>query len=196
MWQSPPVEWVKPNFDGASKGNPGPTGGGCLIRDSLSQLIFMMALDCGCTSNNIAEGMALLQGLGEIASFHWNKLWIEAQDIHGYEVEEIHSHLHGLMLDPKKLIGRCNIFDVAQGIFGANMLSNASGQFSLHLEHVELEQAWDRRGDEVKFHSHTILMVLQALAAGQKAIDDHLGLELPPEATVNFPCEGTSSEFD
>jgi hypothetical protein len=32
-WSPPPVGWVKLNFDGASRGNPGPTGIGCIINN-------------------------------------------------------------------------------------------------------------------------------------------------------------------
>ncbi|KAH9291235.1 hypothetical protein KI387_043572, partial [Taxus chinensis] len=82
------------------------------------------------------------------------------------------------------------------GIYSANMLSNSFGEFSLHLDHVKLEQAGDRRGAKANLHSYSILMVLQALTIGHKAIADHLGLVLPPEENVNFPYEGTSSESD
>ena len=31
-WVSPPIGWKKLNFDGASRGNPGKVGLGCIIR--------------------------------------------------------------------------------------------------------------------------------------------------------------------
>ncbi|KAF5447640.1 hypothetical protein F2P56_033179 [Juglans regia] len=34
-WQRPPEGWVKLNVDGSCRGNPGPSGGGGLIRDRL-----------------------------------------------------------------------------------------------------------------------------------------------------------------
>lgn len=33
MWKKPLEGWVKVNFDGASKGNPGPSGAGFIVRD-------------------------------------------------------------------------------------------------------------------------------------------------------------------
>lgn len=33
QWQAPPIDWATLNTDGASKGTPGPAGGGGVIRD-------------------------------------------------------------------------------------------------------------------------------------------------------------------
>ncbi|OIT27277.1 putative ribonuclease h protein, partial [Nicotiana attenuata] len=62
-WQKPPVGWVKLNVDGCSKGNPGPAGGGGLIRDHHGVLIGAFAEFYGDCSCNIAEAKAMMRGI-------------------------------------------------------------------------------------------------------------------------------------
>ncbi|KAH9310685.1 hypothetical protein KI387_025720 [Taxus chinensis] len=181
LWQLPPDGCVKLNFDGSSKGNLGPAGGGCLVRDSQGQPIFMLTLDCGTLSNNLAEGMALLQSLRETSSFQWKRLWIEGDS------KTIIDALSSC--SSKAWILNQIIQEILQRLFGFE-------EFSLHLDHIELEQAGEKRGAEANFHAHAVLRALKALVAGHKAIAGHLGLEFPPEVIVNFPCEGTSSKLD
>lgn len=59
----PPNDYVKINFDGASKGNPGPSGYGAVIRNSKGKILAMTAGHLGETTNNVAELTGLLQGL-------------------------------------------------------------------------------------------------------------------------------------
>jgi len=51
------------SFDGASKGNPGLTGGGGIIESPNAKTMISYALGLGIETNNIAEAMALWQGL-------------------------------------------------------------------------------------------------------------------------------------
>ena len=62
-WQHPREGWVKLNTDGASKGNPGPAGGGGLIRGPRGEIYEVFALNCGSCSCTKAELMAVLRGL-------------------------------------------------------------------------------------------------------------------------------------
>jgi ribonuclease HI/exonuclease III len=50
-------------FDGASKGNPGPSGGGGIIQDPNQGTVIKYAIGLGIDTNNWAEAMALWQGL-------------------------------------------------------------------------------------------------------------------------------------
>jgi len=36
-WRYPPIDWVKVNVDGCSKGNPGVAGAGGVIRDAMGK---------------------------------------------------------------------------------------------------------------------------------------------------------------
>jgi ribonuclease HI len=51
------------SFDGASKGNPGLAGGGGIIESPSAEIMMSYALGLGTETNNIAEAMALWQGL-------------------------------------------------------------------------------------------------------------------------------------
>jgi ribonuclease HI len=51
------------SFDGASKGNPGQAGGGGIIEKPSAEVLMRYAIGLGIASNNLAEAMALWQGL-------------------------------------------------------------------------------------------------------------------------------------
>ena len=52
-------------FDGASKGNPGAAGGGGVLYDPEGNLNLTYAWNLGIDSNNMAEALALWQGLSQ-----------------------------------------------------------------------------------------------------------------------------------
>ncbi|KAL0421826.1 UNVERIFIED_CONTAM: hypothetical protein Slati_3205500 [Sesamum latifolium] len=54
-WQQPRDGWCKLNGDGASKGNPGPSGAGGLIRDNHGRLVVALAEFLGEQTNMFAE---------------------------------------------------------------------------------------------------------------------------------------------
>ncbi|KAM3342700.1 hypothetical protein P3S68_027666 [Capsicum galapagoense] len=60
FWHQPNHWWVKLNVDGCSKGNPGPTGGGGIIRDHVGVMISAFAEFYGECCNNLAEAKAML----------------------------------------------------------------------------------------------------------------------------------------
>jgi hypothetical protein len=62
-WSPPPLHFIKANFDGASRGNPGPAGYGVVLRNSEGQILDMEAGFLGETTNNVAELTGLLRGL-------------------------------------------------------------------------------------------------------------------------------------
>jgi hypothetical protein len=61
-------------FDGASKGNPGPAGGGGFLLDPLGMLEVTYSWGLGIETNNMAEALALWQGLRLAASKSIQKL--------------------------------------------------------------------------------------------------------------------------
>ncbi|GLJ06474.1 hypothetical protein SUGI_0039990 [Cryptomeria japonica] len=62
-WKPPPIGWKKINFDGASKGNPGLSGYGTVVRDEEGNLVEVVCGQVGFVSNNIAKITALEEGL-------------------------------------------------------------------------------------------------------------------------------------
>jgi ribonuclease HI len=63
MWEAPETGYHKLNFDGASKGNPGPTGYGAVIRNTKGEILHIVAGNLGHNTNNAVEIWGLLRGL-------------------------------------------------------------------------------------------------------------------------------------
>ncbi|GLJ54395.1 hypothetical protein SUGI_1168320 [Cryptomeria japonica] len=76
-WKPPPNGWKKMNFNGASKGNPGAYGFGAVVRDEEGNLVGAVCGQVGFVSNNIAEIIALEEGLKWIATNDIKKVVIE-----------------------------------------------------------------------------------------------------------------------
>jgi hypothetical protein len=70
----PSAHFIKINFDGASKGNPGTTGYGAVIRDSKGEILGLIAGFLGETTNNVAELTGLLRGLQAAMDKGYHKL--------------------------------------------------------------------------------------------------------------------------
>ena len=65
----PPQGFLKLNIDGASKGNPGLSGGGAILRNSLGQLVLAGSYFYGICTNMEAEFRALQDGLCLLLGF-------------------------------------------------------------------------------------------------------------------------------
>jgi ribonuclease HI len=76
-WSPPPAHFIKVNFDGASKGNPGPAGYGAVLRNADGAIIGLEAGFLGETSNNVAELTGLLRGLQTALSKGYHRLILE-----------------------------------------------------------------------------------------------------------------------
>ncbi|XP_057856436.2 uncharacterized protein LOC131065813 [Cryptomeria japonica] len=62
-WEAPEPGWFKVNFDGASVGNPGQSGIGCILRNSDGICIKEISKKIGVATNNKAEFRVALRGL-------------------------------------------------------------------------------------------------------------------------------------
>ena len=69
--------FVKLNFDGASKGNPILIGFGMVFRDDQGNIILILASSLGHDTNNVAELLALIQGLSTSNRMGFTKLIVE-----------------------------------------------------------------------------------------------------------------------
>ncbi|GLJ21588.1 hypothetical protein SUGI_0400770 [Cryptomeria japonica] len=77
VWKPPPPGWVKMNFDGASKGNPGRAGFGAVIRNEYGKLLWSIASLYGIASNNEAKLKGLEKGLAMCVEKIMEKVVIE-----------------------------------------------------------------------------------------------------------------------
>jgi len=63
LWEALETGCHKLNFDGASKGNPGPESYGAIIRNSKGEILHIVAVNLGHKTNNVVEIWGLLRGL-------------------------------------------------------------------------------------------------------------------------------------
>jgi ribonuclease HI len=77
LWSPPPKDFLKLNFDGASKGNPGDAGYGVVFRNHLGHIIAIGAGPLGHSTNNAAELWALINGLQMASQNNYTKLIVE-----------------------------------------------------------------------------------------------------------------------
>jgi ribonuclease HI len=76
-WSPPPAHFIKVNFDGASKGHPGPAGYGAVLRNIDGTIKGLEAGFLGETSNNVAELTGLLRGLQTALRKGYQRLILE-----------------------------------------------------------------------------------------------------------------------
>ena len=73
-----PLEsWFKDNFDGASKGNPGPSRCGGIIRNTYGEGIMAFYLPLGTQSNHFAEARATYEAIKLAFDMGFRWLWLE-----------------------------------------------------------------------------------------------------------------------
>ncbi|XP_057825648.2 uncharacterized protein LOC131037506 [Cryptomeria japonica] len=76
-WSSSPPSWKKLKFDGASRGNPGLSGFGAMVKDEEGSFVGAICGPSGIVSNNVAEITTLEEGLKWVISNKQSKVAIE-----------------------------------------------------------------------------------------------------------------------
>jgi len=77
FWSPPPQDFVKINFDGASKGNPGAAGYAVVFRNHHGHILDLMAGSLGHSTNNVAELWGLIKGLQQAIKSNYTKVIVE-----------------------------------------------------------------------------------------------------------------------
>ena len=80
-WLPPQPGFIKINYDGASKGNPGQAGSGGIFCNSQGAVCRFYALDLGHTTNNKAELMAVKQGLLIAIRENYQRLIVQGDSV-------------------------------------------------------------------------------------------------------------------
>lgn len=57
VWITPPDGWIKINFDGAAKGNPGLVGSGSVIKECNGNIIAANVVPLGTQNNHLVEAL-------------------------------------------------------------------------------------------------------------------------------------------
>jgi ribonuclease HI len=76
-WSPPPSSFIKLNFDGASKGNPGPAGEGGVFRNSQGEILHIYTINLGHSTNNASKLNAMVKGLNITLHKGFHKLILE-----------------------------------------------------------------------------------------------------------------------
>jgi hypothetical protein len=77
-WRPPPMDILKINSDGSSRGNPGQAGVGGIGRDSDGNIIFMFFVYKGVHSNNVMGALAIKISIERGFSLGWRKMVCES----------------------------------------------------------------------------------------------------------------------
>ncbi|KAH9325297.1 hypothetical protein KI387_005475, partial [Taxus chinensis] len=94
-----------------------------------------------------------------------------------------------LMPDTKQSLGWKYVFDVAQSLSCANILSNPAQIYTLHEDHWDLETLLHTTGIEDHGHLHLILNGLRKVSKGQEFLVVGLGSTLLGDYVFNpTPC--------
>jgi ribonuclease HI len=76
-WLLPPEGWFKANFDGASKGNPGPSGCGGVIQNFYGECQVAFSMPIGTQTNHVAEARAACESVKIATEMGVKNLWLE-----------------------------------------------------------------------------------------------------------------------
>jgi ribonuclease HI len=76
-WSPPPPGFVKLNFDGSSKGNPGPASFGAVLRDSAGKILHITTGYLGLNTNNATELWSLIKGIKLAINHNIHQLIVE-----------------------------------------------------------------------------------------------------------------------
>ena len=77
QWKAPQNGFIKLNYDGASKGNPGQVGTGGIFLNSKWEFCRVYASDLGFATNNEVEIMAVKQGILIAIRENYQRLIVE-----------------------------------------------------------------------------------------------------------------------
>ena len=80
-WNSPPIGWIKGNFDGVAKGNLGRAGCGGVLKDHLGNIIDAIAIPIGISNSHIAEATAALYTMRLAVETGHSHLWLEGDSL-------------------------------------------------------------------------------------------------------------------
>ena len=76
-WNSPPMGWMKGNFDSAAKGNPGKAGCGGVLRDHRCRIIDAISIPIGIYTSHKVEAMVMLYTMRLAIETGYQNLWME-----------------------------------------------------------------------------------------------------------------------
>ena len=80
-WVAPPNNWIKINYDGASKRSDGQAGCGVIARNQTGHFIASASMDCGQATALEAEVQGLLLAIRMAHKNNWRQVWFEGDSL-------------------------------------------------------------------------------------------------------------------
>ncbi|XP_070032487.1 uncharacterized protein [Nicotiana tomentosiformis] len=77
LWEFPALGWIKVNTDGASRGNPGRSSIGFVLRNEEGNVVYARGKEIPETTNNEAEAWAILEGLSYCVNQQYTQVLIQ-----------------------------------------------------------------------------------------------------------------------
>jgi ribonuclease HI len=155
-WAPPPTGFLKLNFDGATKGNPGVAGAGGVIRDSGGTIIRLYAGSIGNSTNNAVEFGALELGLEILRREGMTNTIVEGDSTlvintvkklqYGTKVGKVQRHwrLAQSLQKIKEHLRTLNMVEFRWIRRTTNALADRLANEGVNREGQELDEAWTR----------------------------------------------------
>ncbi|KAJ8774982.1 hypothetical protein K2173_019986 [Erythroxylum novogranatense] len=131
-------------FDGASKGNPGPAGAGAVLRADDGSMVCQLREGLGIATNNVAEYRALILGLKHALMKGFKNIRVQGdsnlvcQQIQGlWKIKN--ANLADLCKEAQDLKNKFNSFDIKHVLREFNSKADAQANLALKLEDGQVE---------------------------------------------------------
>ncbi|KAJ9153371.1 hypothetical protein P3X46_026818 [Hevea brasiliensis] len=135
-------------FDGASKGNPGPAGAGALLRTTDGSLICRLREGLGTTTNNVAEYRAMILGLKYALKRGYTKIQVQGDSklvcsqVQGlWKVK--HPNLADLYKEAKELKGKFVSFQINHVLREFNSQADAQANLAINLADGQVQEEYE-----------------------------------------------------
>ncbi|KAL0448795.1 UNVERIFIED_CONTAM: putative ribonuclease H protein [Sesamum latifolium] len=124
------------NTDGASKGNPGISGAGGILRDQLGRVIFAFQEPLGNITNTQAELQAIHRGLQICIDRGFRNVWIETDATLSSSSSPLHNEGHGTSKQFSKVSGRFYVtWSIKSLIFFEKEIKRQTTSQTKHVTH-------------------------------------------------------------
>jgi ribonuclease HI len=152
--EPPPAGFLKLNFNGAEKGNPGITGMGGVIRDSGRNIIWLYTGSMGKSTNNVAKFIALDIGLEILSRERMTNTIVEGESTliintvkrlqNGTKVVKVQRHWH-LAHSLQKIQGHLQMMNTVELCWvckSVNSLVDRIANEGVSKERSKLDTPW------------------------------------------------------
>ncbi|KAF9610476.1 hypothetical protein IFM89_022440 [Coptis chinensis] len=92
-WTAPPLNVLKLNTDGCARGNPGPIGGGVVLRTHTCEVIGTYIGGLDITTSYVAKSKAIVHGIEKAINMGASCIWVESDStaaVKAFQRDNVH----------------------------------------------------------------------------------------------------------